>query len=549
MSDILDAKGEIINFRGDTRLRPENCIYRYTPEEIKIITKSYQSKEYFIENGLELVTLNKGLSHIALRDYQKEALERFSKNRFNILMWTRQSGKTTCVALEALYTAMFKEFQNIVILANKDRVAMKILRRIKNIIKTIPIFLQQGLVDLNEHSISFENGSILSCAATSESAIRSDTCNLLIMDEVAHIPSRLWREFYTSSYPTISSSENSRIILISTPKGQNHLYKLFSDAEKGLNSYIPYRLTYLDAKIPGQDKQWAEKTKADIGEREFAQEYECSFLGSTNTLIDTIHLENLVYQQPIPVSKELEEKINFKPHLEYLSLYELPKEKHIYSIGVDTSKLSEDISGDAMCIQILDITNIPFIQVGTYYIPDNISITYLDFPEIIYQLAMFYNNGIIFIENNEIGQEVADIIWMDYEYGSLYFEKQNLGGFRTTKKTKRLGASNLKLFIENGKLILNDYTTIAQLTTFIKVKNSYKADSNKYDDAVMALFAALFVLQVPDYKSEKNRIDLIKTVKFDEELELGTAFFVDPNETFDMDKLFSVEPQYIPRNY
>jgi hypothetical protein len=546
---------EEFQFRNDPRLRAANTVYKYTPEELSEIIKCYKDPlhEYFIEKYVKLITLDKGLSNINLRFYQKKALELFSQNRFVILMFSRQTGKTTIAAIEALTAAMFKPYQEIVILANKDKTAKGILNRIKNIIMNLPIFIQQGIVNWNAHLIEFENGSKISCSATSPSAIRSASCNLVIMDEVAMIPSNLWKEFYTSVYPTITSGETTRIILISTPKGQNHFYKLWTDAKSNRNNYVPYEIIWKDTGL--FDDAWSIKTKMDIGEREFYQEYECSFVGSTNTLIETKKLENLVYKDSIEVPEDFKNKIFNKSHLNYLKLYELPKPKHIYSIGVDTSKLSEDISGDAMCIQVLDITDIKFKQVATYYIPDNVSITYMDFPEIIFQLASFYNLGIVFVENNEIGQQIADIIWMDYEYGNLFFEKQNLSGFRTTKRTKRIGVSNLKLFIENEKLELNDFTTISQLTTFVKVKNSYRADVGKQDDSVSALLAALFILQIQDYKSDRNRIEMLQAIKsgistFDEDLELGSSFFIDPNEnTMDINNILSDSVKYTPLEY
>jgi hypothetical protein len=207
--------------------------------------------------------------------------------------------------------------------------------------------------------------------------------------------------------------------------------------------------------------------------------------------------------------------------------------------GVDSAKMTEDNAGDALGIQILDITEFPIEQVATIFIKEGMS--YLQAPELIFKICNYYNEATVFIENNEIGQEVANMLHFDLEYPSVYFEKGLLPGFRTTKKTKRLGCTNLKLLLENHKLVLNDFNTISQLSTFIKKKASYVAETGYQDDLIMSLIASLFFLLAHglDIELIENTTDLGNKIidKLEEDNALDDedipAFGVLPDDEYD----------------
>jgi hypothetical protein len=208
-------------------------------------------------------------------------------------------------------------------------------------------------------------------------------------------------------------------------------------------------------------------------------------------------------------------------------VYEEPKLNHKYLLSFDSAEMMEDTTGDPLAIQILDVTNLPIIQVASMNITSGIS--YLESPEIIIKLAQYYNDATVFIEQNSTGLEVANVlIGEDYDYQNVYYQKPNLPGYKTSKKTKKIGCSNLKFVIENSRLVLHDYTTIRQLETFVKKGNTYKADGSFKDDLVMSLIGGLFFMQDKDFDGI-DKMDFVNGTinKTEEETETQVVYGID----------------------
>lgn len=526
MNKLLDFEFDIYNnkiaFDNNETLKPANCILPYTQEHIDELKRCKNDIIYFAENYIKIVHIDHGLIPIQLRDYQKKALLAMLNNRFLLYLASRQIGKTTTSAIFFVWYILFNDFKTVAILANKEDTANEILSRVKTMYSNLPKWLQQGVVRWSATSIELENGSKVFSSSSSSSAVRGKSISLLFVDEIAFINQKLFDSFYSSIYPTISSGKDSKVIFVSTPNGKNHFYKLWEDAKRGKNTFKTFFTHW--SEIPERDEKWKQETIANIGEKKFLQEYECDFQGSSNTLISPHILENLVWQDPIEIPIKLKEKIN--DYSRYVKIYEdvLPNKNYI--IGVDSSKKSEEIQGDAIAIQVIT-ADLPHKQVATIYINDN-EFVYYEAPELIYHITKYYNNAYLFIENNEIGQEIADILFIDYEYENIYFEKKNLPGFRTTKRTKRLGCSNLKTYIEFDKLIINDFETIQQLTAFVNNnKGSYEAEKGYSDDLIMALIACLFYLQTQEFYEIEDRTIFLKKIlkKKEETIEEPISFF------------------------
>jgi len=309
----------------------------------------------------------------------------------------------------------------------------------------------------------------------------------------AFIPQNVWNEFYQSVYPTISSGNTSKIIISSTPKGLNQFYKFWTDALKKKNAFYPIEVFYYD--IPERDEKWVEQMKKNVDDLTWRQEYECDFLGSQDTLIKIDVLLRLTYEDELQKHKLYEYLSDYK---QFLHIYKDKEKNAIYSIGVDTSKMTKHSSNDSFSIQVVRIDKVPFEQVLHFYADKDFY--YLDSPFIIDTIQKYYGECYIFIENNETGQEIANILAYDFGNEFVYFEKNNLPGFRTTKKTKRIGCQNLKLLIEKDKLIIKDFITLSQLSTFVKKGMSYEADDGFKDDAVMSLIASIFFMQTKDFQ-------------------------------------------------
>jgi hypothetical protein len=309
------------------------------------------------------------------------------------------------------------------------------------------------------------------------SGILSRQC--IYLDEFAHIPSKLADEFYTSVLPTISSGETTKIIISSTPKGMNLFFKLWNDSEHKRNDYKNLSIHY--SETPGRDEAWAEAMIRSIGQIRFEQEFGCSFLGSSFTLINAAKIEALEYEDP-----------KFTDGI--LSIFEEPQDKHNYVICIDTS---DGVQRDFSTFVITDVSHLPYRVVATYR--DN-TIEPLLFPDIIYKIATHYNKANIICENNNMGQQVANVLYFDYEYEHIFSTIKEFAtneidegngrlkpGIRTTKTTKRIGCSNLKTLIENDQLYVVDFQIIEEFSRFVKTKTSYAADEGAHDDLVMCL--------------------------------------------------------------
>ena len=209
----------------------------------------------------------------------------------------RQTGKSTTVVSYLLHYAVFNDSVNIGILANKAATARELLGRLQTAYENLPKWMQQGILSWNKGSMELENGSKILAASTSASAVRGMSFNILFLDEFAFVPNHVADSFFASVYPTITSGKNTKVIIVSTPHGMNHFYRMWHDAEKRKNEYIPTDVHW--SEVPGRDEEWKETTIANTSEQQFKVEFECEFLGSVNTLINPSILKNLIYEDPI----------------------------------------------------------------------------------------------------------------------------------------------------------------------------------------------------------------------------------------------------------
>lgn len=182
---------------------------------------------------------------IPLRDYQNEILDNFFNNRFNILMASRQIGKTICSSIMMLHYVLFNNNKNVLVTANKLDTAIEVLDKIREIYQKLPFFLQQGIINWNQKFMVFENKSRIKGFATTKTASIGQSADFLYLDEFAYLPDNIADKFYKSVFPTVSNIENSKIIITSTPDGFNLFHKLLTDAEKPegeKSSYIAKRV-------------------------------------------------------------------------------------------------------------------------------------------------------------------------------------------------------------------------------------------------------------------------------------------------------------------
>jgi hypothetical protein len=238
----------------------------------------------------------------------------------------RLNGKSTSFEIFLCWTILFQKDQRVGILANKAEQSRDILRKVKEAYELLPKWLQQGIKVWNTGSIQLENGSMVLASSTSSTAIRGKSIGLLIVDERGFIAQNIWDAFISSVYPTVSSSDTSKVIYVSTPNGLNHFYLDWTDALEKRNAFNPIRVDWWQ--VPGRDEKWKEETIANIGAVRFASEYGNDFLGSVATLISPDNFNRIKFIHPLPIST-LHDKIPQKFH-KFINVYENPIPNHVY---------------------------------------------------------------------------------------------------------------------------------------------------------------------------------------------------------------------------
>ena len=310
--------------------------------------------------------------------------------------------------------------------------------------------------------------------------------NCVFIDETAWISKTVWDKFWTSTFPTISSGKNSKLILVSTPNGRDHFYDFWKNAIDGKSDMYPMEVNWWD--VPGRDEEWRKNILKNITQEQFNVEYGNSFDASSDTLISPDmfgRLERNV-QQPEHATK-------------VMRIYEPPQEGRQYLATVDCA----DVGADFSTISVIDITEYPWKQVAVF---GDDSISHLSLPQIIVNVCTKYNNADVLVESNEIGNTVLYILNYDKEYENIIrtFDKTGraLLGQKTTSKTKSVGCARFKDMVESEKLIIRDHKTFGELRHFCLSGTSYEAEQGFHDDYVMGLVNLAYYASTPQFKSK-----------------------------------------------
>ena len=486
-------------YLSNPNLKRANTAFSWTEEQVIEFLKCKEDPVYFAKNYIKIVSLDHGLVPFSLYPFQEKLINNFHKHRFNICKMPRQTGKSTTCVSYLLHYAVFNDNVNIAILANKASTARDLLQRLQLAYENLPKWMQQGVLQWNRGSLELENGSKIIAASTSASAVRGGSYNIIFLDEFAFIPNHIADDFFASTYPTISSGQSTKVIIVSTPRGMNHFYRKWHDSERGKNEYVPTDVHW--SEVPGRDEKWKASTIANTSEQQFKVEFECEFLGSVDTLINASKLRNLVYEDPLKKNKGLD-------------IYEDPIPEHNYMITVDVAR---GIGNDYSAFVVVDITAFPYKVVAKYR---NNEIKPMLFPSVIEPVAKAYNHAWILVEINDIGDQIASILHYDLEYdnilmcsqrgragqivGTGFSGKKSYLGIRMTAAVKKLGCSNLRTLIEDDKLLTNDYEIISEMTTFIQKSSTFMAEEGCNDDLVMCLVIFAWLVAQPYFKEMTN---------------------------------------------
>jgi hypothetical protein len=480
-------------YKGNENLLRGNSQFKWTDKMIDELKLCNKSILHFAENYFFITTLDEGKKKIELYKYQKKLLKAFKNNRFNIVLSSRQSGKTTTITIYALWIVCFQSDKRITIVANKESTAKEIFARIKMAFEQLPVWMKPSVKSWRKDGFQLANDSAITVSTTSSAGPRGSTSNLLIIDEMAHCPNELMKELWKSAIPIISSSKKSQIVVISTANGtDNKFYELYQESQKENSDWHLEVVNWWD--VPGRDEEWKRETVSAMGSKEdFDQEFGNVFHEPGKTAIDSELLEELKSQSTDPVL--VLDNGNYK-------IFKEPNPESFYVIGVD---VGEGIGRSNTVAQILDVSDLTSIKQVAVYSTNQMSPFH--FGTRLMGILDDWGRPPILVENNNNGQQVLDVLCHTHNYESVvsyyfdgfskHYNKENRFGIHNHTNTRYKGITNLRYWINSLKAVqFHDIETLLELQNFVRLPNYTfsKRKDDDLDDRVFALVWALFIL-------------------------------------------------------
>ena len=455
--------------------------YKLTKKEIlKEVLKCGKDSHYFINNYAKIPHPGHGLIPFKTYDYQGELLENFNDYRFSIILKARQLGISTIVAAYIAWMLMFHRDKNVLVVATKLSTAANLVRKVKGIIKYLPTWLSIANIEVdNKNSFELDNGSQVKASSTSPDAGRSEALSLLVIDEAAHVENLT--DLWTALYPTISTG--GRCIALSTPNGVGDwFHENYIKAESGQNEFFPIRLMWDEH--PDRDQEWFETETKNMSKRQIAQEYECNFNTSGETVIDGEDIQRLKKTIQDPKYRTGIDR-NFW-------IWEEFKPENSYLLVADVSR------GDGADFSVFHIFKLETMEIIAEY---QGKVTLDLFSEIVFSAGKEYGNAMVVVENNSVGYTVLDKL-KERVYPNVYHSIKSshnyidqyqaettsnaIAGFTTSLKTRPLIIAKFEEFIRNKLLTIYSKRLINELDTFIWRNGKPEAQRSYNDDLVMA---------------------------------------------------------------
>lgn len=505
---------------NDLNLKRASLPFEYTPEEWLELEKCKNDILYFSVNYCHIQTSD-GVKLIkntpGLRDFQEQILLSFKSNKYNILMASRQIGKSVTSAIFITWFLLFHAEKTALIVADNFTTTKELLDKFRIVIDNLPFFMKPGIKHINTGNIKFDNDSRLVGRTTTKKSGIGLTVNLLYIDEFAHIDSAKLDEFYRAIFPTITADPNSKVVITSTPNGKNKFYDIWSDAVSNRSSYVPLRVDWWQ--VPGRDDKWKEETIADLGSIEdFNQEYGLQFFSSDQLLLGSNQLKRLFNIKADYVNSNFllnEDRMyindHFYLHPKYASrtLDDFKNDPANYVFSIDTA---DGVGGDHSVLNIFKVVPLPvsellkkkdvirneldtisLVQVGLLRTNELDIAQFAAASEFITYRIFNPEKVRIVLEMNHKGDVVH----------SRFADNQNYwtGQFVHTKHTEmavvhklglRLGQTNrikycekFKYLVTVNKIIPNDFTTVMELMSFGKSRGGVYRGQNGNDDLAM----------------------------------------------------------------
>ena len=533
-------------YEGKQFLRRGNIVFEYTDAELKEIAKCANDIVYFAETYAVVMTDN-GIQQVKLREYQKDLLRDFQHNRFNIVLASRQMGKTVTASIFNAWYLTFNYDKTTLLLANKSESTKEIIDKAKVVIENLPFFMKPGIIKYDVMNVRADNGCRLVGQSTTAKSGIGFTIHNLYLDEFAHVHPTIVNSFYENVYPTLSASKISRINITSTPNGFNKFYEIYADAEKGLNEYKATRIDWWQH--PDRDDAWYKRELGNLGSEDaFNRQYGNEFTSSSSLLLSPGTMKNIRKNAKKFVWHDIEEFENahidtqgflsFNPGFD---IEEAGNEEKYYLFTVD---IAEGNGGDYSVINMFEVEPLPDKDIENYINPgamyDFFRINQVgifrsnehpieDFAKILYILALdVFNaeNVKLIIEYNTYGSILLQYLQTVFP-GRNEFEdelvlrfkhrhdaKAPKPGIRLKSDNKSVFCQNFKKFIEINRVKINDIQTVQEASLFGIVKNgSYGAQMGN-DDSIMTCITATEFFTTVDYADYvEELLDIIEPEK------------------------------------
>ena len=569
---------------NDILLKRANLPFEYTREEIEELKKCKADPMYFALN-FAFIRTHKGDMVVkdagGLRDFQEQIIQNMHNNKFNILMASRQIGKTVTTAIYIVWFLLFNKDKNVLMVADNMSTTKEIMEKLRIVLDNLPFFMKPGISKIYESSIRLDNDCRLVLRTTTKKSGIGMTVNFLYIDEFAHIAESNLDKFYRAILPTITEDPFAKVMITSTPNGRNKFWEIWTSAIDKDNEYSPMRVDWWQ--VPGRDEEWKKKTIANFGtEADFNQEYGLQFFSSDQLLLSSNDLKKIDNSQTVYVNTklDLEEEdyyINdyLTVHKKYAN-YTIDDFKNDPSFFVFSIDTADGLEQDYSVLNIFKVAALPIkellknkkaikkeldaislVQIGKFRC-NTLDINHFAMAceKIIYDIFNPEHVRII-LELNHKGELLHNRFATNdaYWWGQMVHTKhtdlsQNLkAGVRLGPTNKLKYCERLRYFVSTNRVLVTDYDTFLELSSFGKSKGgSYRCQSGN-DDLAMTCVNTSPLFESPQFweiggEVYENMSDEYKEQLYEHILDVKTE-----KQAFDFNRLHDLNNQLNPKEH
>lgn len=518
-------------YEGKQFLRKGNIVFEYTDEEIMELARCAKDINYFAENYAVVMT-DEGIRKVKLREYQKDMLRNFQENRFNIVLASRQMGKTVTASIFNAWYLTFNYDKTTLLLANKSESTKEIIDKAKVVIENLPFFMKPGIIKYDVMNVKADNGCRLVGQSTTAKSGIGFTIHNLYLDEFAHIHPTIVDSFYENVYPTLSASKVSRINITSTPNGFNKFYQIYSAAERGDNEYAAQRIDWWQH--PDRDEKWYQQELNNLGSIEaFNRQYGNEFVSSSNLLLDPADMKVMRKRMQKFIKHEMDQfdyvKMDVDGFLEWNPTFDIESTRDPEKFWLFSVDIAEGNGGDYSVINVFEVVPMEDKEMEALATPgamyDFFKINQVarfrsnehvieDFAKILYVLAVdvFYSENVkMIIEYNTYGTVLLNYLRQVYPQRNDFDDEmvcrfKHRHDARSLKPGIKLKSDNKAIFCQNfaklykgNKINITDEETVREASLFGTLRNgSYGAQMGN-DDIIMTVITATEFFNTTDY--------------------------------------------------